>query len=390
MKNSNAIGNGAGVEPWYAEGASSSNHAFRDPKGKQPTATDTLDASSEVERARAVRLVARLPAPQALTLPILRTMPDTILTNIQQQMTFEEGINLSLTCHDLHRVAHEDLSLHGIAQALQRLPERGWEATWATLQQYAAVWPRVTEVSLQSKKLTDAHLVQLIGFLERECPNLTRLELNTCWGLTCLPSLTGLTQLQTLRLYWCENVTHLPCLDALTQLRTLELSMCRKLVELPSLDALTQLQTLRLYYCENYTRTRLPSLDALTQLRTLELRNCYKLGKLPRLDALTQLQTLRLDCCINLTCLPCLDALTQLQTLSLFVCKNLTRLPCLDALTQLQMLDLTGCEKLAQLPCLDALTQPRQFNLIFPDKRGYKGAFQNGKPHGKGVMDLAE
>ena len=57
-------------------------------------------------------------------------------------------------------------------------------------------------------------------------------------GETSLPSLDGLTELQTLRLNGCSCLTSLPSLDGLTALQTLDLEGCSALTSLPSLDEL--------------------------------------------------------------------------------------------------------------------------------------------------------
>ena len=101
------------------------------------------------------------------------------------------------------------------------------------------------------------------------------LNLQFCSGLTSLPSLDGLTALQTLNLGGCTGLTSLS-LDGLTALQTLDLGGCSGLTSL-SLDGLTALQKLDLRHCSGLTSL---SLDGLTALQTLNLRGCSSLTSL--------------------------------------------------------------------------------------------------------------
>ena len=141
------------------------------------------------------------------------------------------------------------------------------------------------------------------------------------WPIAQLPSLDGLTALQTLNL-GLLGLTSLPSLDGLTALQTLDLSGCSGLTSLPSLDGLTALQTLTWTAAE-------PDVAVARRAAALQTLTCRLLGltSLPSLDGLTALQTLDLSRCSGLTSLPSLDGLTALQTLNLYGCSGLTSLP---------------------------------------------------------------
>jgi hypothetical protein len=191
--------------------------------------------------------------------------------------------------------------------------------------------------------------------LARRMTQLRALHLRGGWEPKApeLPSVSLLTELQTLELQDCWELREIPPLNSLTALQILHLGELTQLQQIPSLSSLSALQELHLVACD---MGQIPPLDTLTALQTLNLRSCLKLQELPLLDSLKALQTLELVGC-DFQRIPSLLSLTALQTLNVSSCKHLRELPSLDSLTALQTLELTdlGYQKIPSLSSLTAL-----------------------------------
>ncbi|XP_060173802.1 TMV resistance protein N-like isoform X8 [Lycium barbarum] len=194
-----------------------------------------------------------------------------------------------------------------------------------------------------------------------DMPNLETLILNMCTNLEEVhPSLGHCRMLTQLDLSYCDNLKKLPELK-LSNLKHLNLSSCGGLTEIPNLGDMPNLETLNLYRFENLEEVH-PSLGHCRMLTQLDLSGCHKLKKLPELK-LSNLKQLNLMMCVGLAESPNLGDMPNLETLILTMCTNLEEVhPSLGHCRMLTQLDLSGCHKLKKLPELK-LSNLKQLNL---------------------------
>jgi hypothetical protein len=106
-----------------------------------------------------------------------------------------------------------------------------------------------------------------------ELSNLTKLNLERCSSLMCLPEMLGLVSLEELDLSGCSSIEHLPeSLAQLTAVSSMKLSHCSSLLRLPSfMGGMSSLRQLDLGFCG--------SLDSLPRtmpagMQSLDLSYC--------------------------------------------------------------------------------------------------------------------
>ena len=234
-------------------------------------------------------------------------------------------IDLHLDC--LRAIAKDDLAgWHGAllrtCEESKRLTSTHVNASTfaSSAQNQKATWTR--SEGLLDPRAPAAPPARLRGHRERARPRPKadgpRPEWHEMEGLTSLPSLDGLTALQTLDLKRCSGLTSLPSLDGLTALQTLNLNGCcvvgADVARGLSLLGLTALHQACSTGCASWLASKV-SLDGAA-------RRCRRsaFGSSVSLDGLTALQTLDLCYCSDLTSLPSLDGLTALQELNLWGC----------------------------------------------------------------------
>ncbi|GLU08350.1 hypothetical protein SLE2022_252680 [Rubroshorea leprosula] len=175
-------------------------------------------------------------------------------------------------------------------------------------------------------------------------------------NLGFIPSIDGLTSLQTVYLSRLPNLRFIPSLDGLTSLQTINLFGLPNLRFTPSLNGLTSLQNLAFSECEIEC---LPSgLSSCTALKRLEVRSCHNLIHIPEeLKELHSLVRLVIVACSKLRSIPekplaCLTSLKELNIGGFW--EELEEFPGLGSIlylkTSLEELQLYGWKKLTTLP----------------------------------------
>nr|XP_028965778.1 TMV resistance protein N-like [Malus domestica] len=164
-----------------------------------------------------------------------------------------------------------------------------------------------------------------------------------------LPSLSGLSKLESLQLSNCHNLHTLPSLSGLSKLESLQLSNCRNLHTLPSLSGLSKLESLQLSNCRNLHT--LPSLSGLSKLESLQLSNCHYLHTLPSLSDLSKLESLWLHHCFGLPTIS--DLPTNLKFLDASNCLHLVTMPNFSKMLNMRELIVCDSDALTEVPDLD-------------------------------------
>ncbi|MQL89458.1 hypothetical protein Taro_022040 [Colocasia esculenta] len=155
----------------------------------------------------------------------------------------------------------------------------------------------------------------------------------------CLSAcLHGLIYLKQLTLGHLENLCSLPSLSGLTSLETLDLESCPSIEAFAATSLPNSLKKLTLNDFKNL-RSLPHTLNRLSSLRTLEIHHCTIIQSLPdTLSHLSSLETLRIFYCPSIKSLPdTLSCLTSLKTLSIYGCPSIQFLP--DTLCRLSFLD---------------------------------------------------
>ncbi|CAN6699490.1 unnamed protein product [Malus baccata var. baccata] len=158
-----------------------------------------------------------------------------------------------------------------------------------------------------------------------------------------LPSLSGLSKLESLQLSYCNNLHTLPSLNGLSKLESLRLSYCTNLHTLPSLSGLSKLKSLRLSNCFNLHT--LPSLSDLSKLGSLWLDHCFRLHTI--YDLPTNLKFLDASDCSRLVTMPNFSKMSNMRELNVRVSQALSEVPDLDkSLNSMTWIDMRDCPKL--------------------------------------------
>ncbi|TQE04824.1 hypothetical protein C1H46_009538 [Malus baccata] len=162
-------------------------------------------------------------------------------------------------------------------------------------------------------------------------------------GFHTLPSLSGLSKLESLRLGNCFNLHTLPSLSGLSKLESLWLSNCYRLHTLPSLSGLSKLESLNLSNC--YNLHTLPSLSDLSKLESLWLDHCFLLHTI--YDLPTNLKFLDASVCSRLVTMPNFSKMLNMRELNVRNSRALTEVPDLDkSLNSMTWIDMRDCPKL--------------------------------------------
>ncbi|TQE04836.1 hypothetical protein C1H46_009550 [Malus baccata] len=136
---------------------------------------------------------------------------------------------------------------------------------------------------------------------------------------------------------------HFPdSLQGLDSLRSLDLSE-NDFHTLPSLSGLSKLESLRLSKCSNLHT--LPSLSDLSKLESLWLDHCFLLHTI--YDLPTNLKFLNVSCCYCLVTMPNFSKMSNLRELNVCDSYRLTEVPDLDkSLNSMTWIDMWDCPKL--------------------------------------------
>ncbi|GLT30349.1 hypothetical protein SLA2020_051530 [Shorea laevis] len=176
------------------------------------------------------------------------------------------------------------------------------------------------------------------------------------WGCGQLKSigesLSNSVCLKNLFIYHCDSLESIPSLDGLSSLETLSIEGCGGLTSLPNgLSSCTALETLKISDCDNLISTS-EDLRDLRSLETLSIGGCGGLTSLPNgLSSCTALETLKISNCDNLiSTSEDLRDLRSLETLSIGGCGGLTSLPNgLSSCTALETLKISDCDNLISI-----------------------------------------
>ncbi|GLT82917.1 hypothetical protein SLE2022_012410 [Rubroshorea leprosula] len=206
------------------------------------------------------------------------------------------------------------------------------------------------------------------GLFASTCPNLEALTISGCGNLMSMPSLDGLSTLQSISIVGRGLKSIGGSLSTCTSLKSLSIGPCDSLESVPSLDGLSSLETLSIESCGGLTS--LPNgLSSCTALETLKINNCKKLISISEdlrdLRSLVELQIIRCGKLRNTRGLgEILGCLTRLRKLR-FGAFSAEQEDIEEYPTQLEELSLIGWEKLENLPCqIQHLTALRTLGLV--------------------------
>ncbi|XP_048423050.1 LOW QUALITY PROTEIN: disease resistance protein RPV1-like [Pyrus x bretschneideri] len=204
-------------------------------------------------------------------------------------------------------------------------------------------------ISLRVLNASDTAITQVPRSAVR-LKNLTHLSLVHMNLLQFPDSLHGLDSLRNLVLSSCRlsDDAFPKGFGSLISLQHLDLSQ-NDFHTLPSLSGLSKLESLQLSYCI-YLRT-LPSLSGLSQLRTLVLNNCYAIHTLPSLSDLSKLESLRLGFCSELHTI--YDLPSNLKFIDAPGCRSLVTMPNFSKMSNMRVLNVRDSPALTEVPDLD-------------------------------------
>ncbi|GLT82935.1 hypothetical protein SLE2022_012550 [Rubroshorea leprosula] len=183
------------------------------------------------------------------------------------------------------------------------------------------------------------------GLFASTCPNLEALDILSCRDLMSMPSLDGLSSLQSISIAGCGLKSIGGSLSTCTSLKSLSIGPCDSLESVPSLDGLSSLQSISI--AGRGLKSIWGSLSTCTSLKFLSIESCNSLESAPSLDGLSSLETLSIKRCGGLTSLPNgLSSCTALEALIISNCKNLISISeDLRDLRSLVELEITCCGK---------------------------------------------
>ncbi|GLT82893.1 hypothetical protein SLE2022_012230 [Rubroshorea leprosula] len=205
------------------------------------------------------------------------------------------------------------------------------------------------------------------GLFASTCPNLEALTISGCRNLMSMPSLDGLSSLESIYISYCGLKSLRGSLFNCTSLKILSIVYCDSLESVPSLDGLSSLESIYISYCG--LKSLRGSLFNCTSLEILFIAYCDSLESVQSLDGLSSLEEL-IICgrevvfrpsvkSLKITIINCgqlksigesLSNFVCLKNLSMYSCDSLESIPSLDGLSSLETLSIESCGRLTSLP----------------------------------------
>ncbi|GKV00922.1 hypothetical protein SLEP1_g13530 [Rubroshorea leprosula] len=208
------------------------------------------------------------------------------------------------------------------------------------------------------------------GLFASTCPNLEALTISGCRNLMSMPSLDGLSSLQSISIAGHGLKSIGGSLSTCTSLKSLSIGRCDSLESVPSLDGLSSLQSISI--AGHGLKSIGGSLSTCTSLKRLFINSCNSLESIPSLDGLSSLQRICISWCGLKSIGGSLSTCTSLESLSIEYCHSLESVPSLDGLSSLQSicirhcglstctslksLSIESCDSLESIPSLDGLS----------------------------------
>jgi hypothetical protein len=176
------------------------------------------------------------------------------------------------------------------------------------------------------------------------------------YGVSCDATGSNVTQI-----YLGGNnlVGTIPSLSGLTALQTFWVGGNQLTGTIPSLSGLTALQTFYVSY--NQLTGSIPSLSGLTALQHFSVGNNQLTGTIPSLSGLTALQNFYVGANQLTGAIPSLSGLTALQYFDVYNNQLTGTISSLSGLTALQEFDVDGNQLTGAIPSLSGLTALQQF-----------------------------
>ncbi|GLT82927.1 hypothetical protein SLE2022_012500 [Rubroshorea leprosula] len=194
--------------------------------------------------------------------------------------------------------------------------------------------------SLQSISIKHCRLKSIGGSLST-CTSLKSLSIEFCYSLESISSLDGLSSLQSISIKHCRLKSIGGSLSTCTSLKSLSIKFCYSLESIPSLDGLSSLQSISIKHCS--LKSIGGSLSTCTSLKSLFIESCYSLESIPSLDGLSSLQSIYIKQCRLKSIGGSLSTCTSLKSLSIESCYSLESIPSLDGLSSLQSIYIKHC-----------------------------------------------
>ncbi|GLT68414.1 hypothetical protein SLA2020_406470 [Shorea laevis] len=179
------------------------------------------------------------------------------------------------------------------------------------------------------------------GLFASKCPNLEALTIDVCDSLMSMPSLDGLSSLQSVSINRCGLKSIGGSLSTCTSLESLCIRSCGSLESIPSLDGLSSLQSVSIGRCG--LKSIGGSLSTCTSLESLCIWGCGSLESIPSLDGLSSLQSITISHCGLKSIGGSLSTCTSLESLSIGFCGSLESIPSLDGLSSLRSISISHC-----------------------------------------------
>ena len=192
--------------------------------------------------------------------------------------------------------------------------------------------------------------------------NVVGISLGQNWLTGSLPSLDGLTALQSFDVAQNYNLTGpLPSLSNLKALQHFYAGINNFTGPIPSLDGLTELQTF--WVVANRLTGPIPSLGSQRWLQVFDVGSNQLTGPIPPLTGLTALALFHAQNNQLTGSIPSLDGLTALQEFAVSNNELTGTIPSLGGLTALQSFDVSDNKLTSSIPSLTGLTALKFFNL---------------------------
>ncbi|GLT82901.1 hypothetical protein SLE2022_012290 [Rubroshorea leprosula] len=195
--------------------------------------------------------------------------------------------------------------------------------------------------SLQSITIVNSGLRSIGGSLST-CTSLKSLYIEECNSLESIPSLDGLSSLESIYIWCCELKSIGGSLSTCTSLKSFSIGACDSLESVPSLDGLSSLQSISIG--GRGLKSIWGSLSTCTSLKSLSIGSCDSLESVPSPDGLSSLESIYVKHCGLKSIEGSLSTCTSLKILSIEYCGSLESVPHLDGLSSLEELTISGLD----------------------------------------------
>jgi len=191
--------------------------------------------------------------------------------------------------------------------------------------------------------------------------HVTGIGLDTNNLVGTLPSLSGLTALQSFQVSHNQLTGSIPSLSGLTSLVWFWAIGNQLTGSIPSLSGLSSLNSFHAF--DNQLTGSIPSLSGLTALQNFTAQRNQLTGSIPSLSGLTALQSFYVNQNQLTGSIPSLSGLTALRDFHVNINQLTGTIPSLSGLTALWVFDVSGNKLSGPIPSINGLTALQSFGV---------------------------